>query len=135
MTFGEFYISICLYNKTMVGERMEKIKPEIRDTASVLKLLGDNTRLSIVGLVQNHECCVCEFVELLDMSQSSVSQHLRKLRDAGLVKEQRKGYWIFYSFNQAHPSAEMVEDILRHVPDQNEKLQQLERDGLRINCD
>ena len=114
---------------------MEKIKPEIKDTASVLKLLGDNTRLSIVSLVQNHECCVCEFVVLLEMSQSSVSQHLRKLRDAGLVKEKRKGHWIFYSFNREHPSVGMVEDILRHVPDQNEKLQQLERDGLRINCD
>ncbi len=53
-----------------------------------LKLLGDKTRLSMLSLLKEREWCVCEFVELFDISQPAISQHLRKLKSKGLVKEQ-----------------------------------------------
>ena len=68
---------------------MLKLTVEIERTAKVLKLLGDKTRLTIVALLKQRECCVCEFLEVFEMSQPSISQHLRKLKDAGLLK--RKG--------------------------------------------
>lgn len=68
---------------------------DIETAASILKLLGDKTRLTMIKLLSDHECCVCEFVALFQMTQPAVSQHLRKLKDSGLVKEARKGQWVF----------------------------------------
>ncbi|MFC7062917.1 ArsR/SmtB family transcription factor [Halobacillus seohaensis] len=114
---------------------MEKTIIDLEKAAQTLKLLGDKTRLKIIGLVSEGECCVCEIVEVLQMSQPSISQHLRKLRDAGLVKEKRKGQWIFYSLDQDHATYPIVQQILEQIPDQREKLRALEQAGLRIQCD
>lgn len=67
--------------------------------AEVFKLLGDKNRLTIVSLLKERELCVCELVELLHTSQPNISQHLRKLKDAGLLDESRKGQWVYYSLN------------------------------------
>lgn len=106
----------------------------IHTYANLLKLLGDKTRLSMMGLLHHGECCVCEFVEIFQMSQPAISQHLRKLRDVGLVNERRKGQWIFYSLNQTHPLFPMVQAIIQNIPDQKERLEALEQAGLRISC-
>ncbi|ASK63822.1 transcriptional regulator [Virgibacillus phasianinus] len=112
-------------------------QPEItiEKAALTLKLLGDKTRLTMVGLLKDNECCVCELVDVFQMSQPSISQHLRKLRDAGIVKEKRKGQWIFYSLNKESASFPLVMNILNYLPDQKEKLDCLEADGKRIVCD
>lgn len=106
----------------------------MEEAAGTLKLLGDKTRLSMVALLREHDCCVCEFVEIFQMSQPSISQHLKKLKDIGLVKESRKGQWIMYSLNSEHAHYEMVSSILEHVPKLEEKMLELERKGLRITC-
>lgn len=107
---------------------------EMERTANVLKLLGDKTRLSIVGILKQRECCVCEFLEVFDMSQPSISQHLRKLKDAGVVKEERRGQWIYYSLNPQNELYELIEDILEHVPDQTEKIRQIEKSNPALRC-
>ena len=106
----------------------------ISDAALILKLLGDSTRLSIVKILAEDECCVCEFVELLQMSQPAISQHVRKLKDAALIKERRKGQWIFYSLNREHDLIGLVLPILAKLPSQKEKIVQLEKSGKRISC-
>ncbi|WP_044795412.1 ArsR/SmtB family transcription factor, partial [Bacillus cereus] len=80
---------------------MEKTVIELTRVSKLLKLLGDKTRLTIVSILKQRECCVCELLEVFDMSQPSISQHLRKLKDLGLVQEERRGQWIYYSLNQA----------------------------------
>lgn len=112
--------------KTVVG---------IEKATSILKLLGDKTRLTMIGLLEDNECCVCEFVEIFQMSQPSVSQHIRKLKDVGLVKERRSGQWIFFALNKEHETYPLIKGVLNHLPDQNEKLEALEADGLRIICE
>lgn len=107
---------------------------EIEKAGMVLKLMGDKTRLAMMKLLEKNDCCVCEFVELFGISQSAISQHLRKLRDVGLVKEQRKGQWIFYSLNTNSEMYEMVLRILEFIPSQDERLVELEKQGLRISC-
>ncbi|TWT27293.1 helix-turn-helix transcriptional regulator [Planomicrobium sp. CPCC 101110] len=107
---------------------------EIEKASMVLKLLGDKTRLAMMKLLEKNECCVCEFVGIFHISQSAISQHLRKLRDVGLVKENRKGQWIFYSLNKDSDMYEMVLHILEFVPSQDERIQALEKQGLRISC-
>ncbi|WP_310177276.1 metalloregulator ArsR/SmtB family transcription factor [Neobacillus niacini] len=113
---------------------MLKSKVDLERAANVLKLLGDKTRLTIVGILKQRECCVCEFLEVFDMSQPSISQHLRKLKDAGMVKEERRGQWIYYSLNQQSEMYGLIEDILEHVPDQIEKIKMIEKNNPTLQC-
>ena len=112
----------------------EDNSPDLKETANVLKLLGDKTRLSMVNMLAEQECCVCEFVEIFQMSQPAISQHLRKLRDIGIVKEQRKGQWVVYSLNTESEYYLLTKDILKHVPSERDKFVWLEKNGLRIIC-
>ena len=113
---------------------MIKSTIELERVSNVLKLLGDKTRLTIVGILKQRECCVCEFQEVFDMSQPSISQHLRKLKDAGLVKEDRRSQWIYYSMNPQNELYELIEDILEHVPDQLDKIKQIEKSNPTLRC-
>lgn len=114
---------------------MQQTTIDIAKTAQVLKLLGDKTRLTIISILQKKECCVCELVELFEMSQPSISQHLRKLKDAGLVAEERKGQWIYYSLNKENEFYPLIEDILHHVQNQNENLAKLEKNNIKLRFD
>lgn len=107
----------------------------IEEIGNILKLLGDKTRLSMMGMLMVNDCCVCEFVDVFQMSQPAISQHVRKLKDAGMVKEQRRGQWIIYSLDHNHPYFPMIKDILTYIPDQQEKFKWLEENGLRISCE
>ncbi len=66
--------------------------------AAVAKALGDPTRMQLVDVLRKHagKVCVCELVPLFDLSQPTVSHHLKILRDAGIVGSERQGLWAFY---------------------------------------
>lgn len=113
---------------------MIKSTVELERISNVLKLLGDKTRLTIVGILKQRECCVCEFLVVFDTSQPSISQHLRKLKDAGLIKEDRRGQWIYYSLNSQSDLYGLIEDILEHVQDQTEKIKQIEKSNPTLRC-
>ena len=108
---------------------------DMQRAAQLLKLLGDQTRLTMMKLLQSHDCCVCEFVAMFDMSQPAISQHLRKLRDIELVKETRKGKWIFYSINREHEDYSFIQSVLASLPGQDGLVIELEAQGLRICCE
>ena len=74
--------------------------PQVSDLSAMLKVLADETRLKIFALLTSGELCVCEIVDVLDMPQSLVSNHLRVLRRAGLVRARRDevdSRWVYYS--------------------------------------
>jgi ArsR family transcriptional regulator len=108
---------------------------ELEKAATILKLLGDKTRLTMVKILDSHDCCVCEFVEIFKTSQPAISQHVRKLKDAGIVRETRRGQWIIYSLNKGSEFYPLVQNVLLHLPNQDFKLQELEEQGLRISCE
>ena len=66
--------------------------------ADVAKALGDPIRLQLVDVLRKHagKVCVCELVPLFDIGQPTLSHHLKKLRDAGIVDSERRGLWAFY---------------------------------------
>jgi ArsR family transcriptional regulator len=64
--------------------------------AELHKALADKTRLHILALLRVRDLCVCELVEALSATQPNVSQHLRRLRSIGLIRERREGQWVFY---------------------------------------
>ena len=72
--------------------------------AVVAKALGDPVRLQLVDVLRKHagKVCVCELVPLFDISQPTLSHHLKKLRDAGIVDSERRGLWAYY---YVHPDA------------------------------
>jgi ArsR family transcriptional regulator, arsenate/arsenite/antimonite-responsive transcriptional repressor len=69
--------------------------------AKVAKALGDPIRLQLVDVLRRHpgQACVCELVPLFDLSQPTVSHHLKVLRDAGIIGSERRGLWSFYYVN------------------------------------
>ncbi|MDQ7864669.1 metalloregulator ArsR/SmtB family transcription factor [Peribacillus frigoritolerans] len=92
---------------------------DIETTANILKLLGDKTRLTMIKIMSEHECCVCEFVDLFEMTQPAISQHLRKLKDVGIVNEARRGQWIFYSLNPSSSYYSFIQTVIKDLPNQN----------------
>jgi len=74
------------------------LAPAERDTLALrFKALADPARVAIVNrLAVADEVCVCDFVAALELSQPTVSHHLRVLREAGLVEASRRGTWSFY---------------------------------------
>jgi ArsR family transcriptional regulator len=74
---------------------------EAHATAALFRALGDPTRVKIVNaLSQSDEpVCVCELVPALSVSQPTVSHHLKKLTDAGLLEREERGKWAFYSLS------------------------------------
>src|SRR5579862_2399772 len=66
--------------------------------AEVAKALGDPVRLQLVDVLRKHagKVCVCELVPLFDLSQPTVSHHLKVLREAGIVDSERQGLWAYY---------------------------------------
>ena len=70
---------------------------DAQELAAIFKALADPTRVSIINrLACSEECCVCDFTDTFDLSQPTVSHHLRVLRDAGLVEAERRGTWAYY---------------------------------------
>ena len=68
--------------------------------ARVFKAMGDENRLTILSLLQNGERCACKLQEALQISQPTLSHHMRILLDAGLVDARKDGKWIYYSLSQ-----------------------------------
>ena len=66
--------------------------------ATIAKALGDPVRLQLVDVLRKNagKVCVCELVPLFDISQPTLSHHLKKLRDAGIVDSERRGLWAYY---------------------------------------
>ena len=66
--------------------------------AAIAKALGDPIRLQLVDVLRKHagKVCVCELVPLFDLSQPTVSHHLKVLREAGVVDSERRGLWAYY---------------------------------------
>jgi ArsR family transcriptional regulator len=75
---------------------------EAAATAALFKALADPHRVRIVNLLatSTEPVCVCEFIEPLGLSQPTVSHHLKKLTDAGLLQREQRGQWAYYTLDR-----------------------------------
>ena len=81
----------------VTSERAEQIAP-------LLKAIADPVRLRLISLVASHadaEACVCELNDAFDLSQPTISHHLKVLHEAGLLDRSKRGVWVYYSLNRA----------------------------------
>ena len=72
----------------------------MKESAELFKLLSVDKRIEIVELLKKEPMSVNALAKSLGITQSAVSQHLRVLKGAGLVRDERQGYWIYYSLNR-----------------------------------
>ena len=72
----------------------------MRELVKVFRALSDETRIRILKVLLERECCVCEVMQALDISQSRASRNLGILEGAGFVKSRREGLWMVYAIDE-----------------------------------
>lgn len=72
----------------------------MRELVKVFRALSDGTRIRILKVLLERECCVCEIMQALDISQSRASRNLGILEGAGFVKSRREGLWMVYAIDE-----------------------------------
>jgi ArsR family transcriptional regulator len=79
---------------------------EAEATAKLLKALADPARLKIVNAIATRDeaVCACDFAPLLGLTQATVSHHLKRLTDAGLLEREQRGKWAYFSLDPEAPS-------------------------------
>ena len=81
-----------LSDNALSADQAERIAP-------LLKALGDPVRLRLMSLVASHpggEVCVCDLTSAFDLSQPTISHHMKVLHEAGLVDREKRGVWVYY---------------------------------------
>jgi ArsR family transcriptional regulator len=81
----------------LIGEPIDEVAAA--GLARVFKALGDPVRLRLVSLIgarQGGEVCVCDLTSAFDLTQPTISHHLKVLREAGLIDSERRGTWVYY---------------------------------------
>lgn len=101
----------------------------------VMKALADRSRVRIIKMLQKREMCVCELQAVLDLSQPSVSKHLRILEEAGLVESRKDGLWVNYRLSDTAESiyAGHMQSILRDWLNDDPEIMQILRQGNNVD--
>jgi ArsR family transcriptional regulator len=88
------------------------------DPVQIFKTLADETRFKLVKLLLTHDLCVGALAKHLGISEAAVSQHMKCLREAGLVTGEKRGYWTHYTVerNKLHKLAEDIRDFTNLQP-------------------
>jgi ArsR family transcriptional regulator len=101
----------------------------VLEIVAIARALGDPTRVRIIAALRKGELCVCELVDALDISQSSLSSHLQICRQTGVVTTRKESRWIYYSLSTRDgPLLERIFSELQTVGSD----QQLREDARRL---
>jgi ArsR family transcriptional regulator, arsenate/arsenite/antimonite-responsive transcriptional repressor len=102
----------------------------MRELIALGQAMVDPTRVRIIAALRRGELCVCELVDALEISQSTLSGHLQVLRRTGMVTIKKEGRWIYYSL--ADRKTALIEGIFSQIPPDGEDDLRLRRDSERI---
>ena len=103
----------------------------MRETIKTFKALSDETRLRMLNILLERECCVCEVMQALDISQTRASRNLAALYEAGFLKLRRDGFWSLYSIDMDDMN-EFGADLVQAVTKAMEGNKVLEQDRERL---
>ena len=101
----------------------------MRELIAIARALSDPTRIRVMAALRNGELCVCELVDALDISQSSLSSHLQICREVGVVTTRKESRWIYYSLSARY--APLIETIFSELQTLGRD-EQLRRDARRL---
>ena len=85
------------------GLRVALDRPQALELTGVLKAIADPTRLQILSLINSQpegRACVCDLAASIPVSQPTISHHVKILREAGIVRSEKRGTWVWYSLNR-----------------------------------
>ncbi len=102
----------------------------MRHLVKVMKALSDETRLRILNLLMERECCVCEVWQALDISETRASRNLNALLDAGFLQVRREGTWAFYSIKEG--VAKYYSELIQALTEALEGNELVEKDRERL---
>lgn len=87
------------YQRILLYTRLVPTAPtvDLARAARLFHALSDETRLALLEMLRDGECCVCDLQERLEAAQSRLSFHLKVLKDAGLVADRKEGRWSYYA--------------------------------------
>ena len=103
----------------------------MREAIKVFKALSDETRLRILNILLDRECCVCEVMQALDISQTRASRNLAALYEAGFLKLRKDGLWSLYSIDK-DGMKEYLNDLMQTVTKALEGNKEIEQDRERL---
>lgn len=103
----------------------------MRDFVKLCKALSDETRLRILSILLERECCVCEVMQALDISQTRASRNLAVLYEAGFLRLRKDGLWSIYSIDKGSTN-EYSSDLVRVVNKALKQNKVLEHDRERL---
>ena len=104
----------------------------MQNLIKAMKALSDETRLRMLNILLERECCVCEVMQALDISQSRASRNLGILQEAGFLKTRRDGAWIVY-FVDWQTSNRYATDLAKLLKDSPVSSEVLAQDKERLN--
>jgi DNA-binding transcriptional ArsR family regulator len=117
---GDTCIRDCA-NINLINESIKvinKLSEQMERTAQILSLAGNETRLKILYIIsQEEKVCVCDLGDILNVSVSAISQHLRKLKDGNLLKSNKEGQTIYYTVNPQ--SKKTIEKVFTMIHDES----------------
>ncbi|MFD2529121.1 ArsR/SmtB family transcription factor [Polaribacter marinaquae] len=82
-------------------ETLDKMEGSFQKMTKLLSIAGNDVRLKILFLLNTeNELCPCDLADILKMSVPAISQHIRKIKDAGIISSRRDGQTLYYSLNR-----------------------------------
>lgn len=88
-----------LYNRHHSIRAVEQLETDYKKYAQIFKAAADETRLKIIGMLGHGELCACRILDHFEITQPTLSYHMKILCDSGLVSGRRDGAWMRYSLN------------------------------------
>ena len=103
-------------------QKLKSAQKSFSGLSNILALAGNEVRLKIIYLLEEEgRLCPCDLSDILGMSIPAVSQHLRKLKDGGIVHTKKERQTIYYSLTQ--DNLKILKQLFKHINQQTEKLQ------------
>ena len=103
-------------------DKLKTAQKPFTGLSNILALAGNEVRLKIIYLLEEEgHLCPCDLSDILGMTIPAVSQHLRKLKDGGIVQTRKEGQTIYYSLTQ--DNLKILKPFFKHINQQTEKLQ------------
>lgn len=102
----------------------------LNKTEKIFKALGENNRLRIVNMLMSKPMCVCEITDIIGLSQSTVSGHLRILKEAEIIEDTKEGLWVEYSLIKKDELNKTLFKLVRSMFDKDDLLEKERRSAL-----
>lgn len=102
----------------------------LNKTEKIFKALGENNRLRIVNMLMSKPMCVCEITDIIGLSQSTVSGHLRILKEAEIIEDTKEGLWVEYSLMKKDELNKTLFKLVRSMFDNDDLLEKERQSAL-----